>query len=175
MNSTNAPDALDLPAMRAFVLQAQIAYAKGKITLARAPDGRKSLTIENDTYLLTDEFDGGNPFCGIERLIRKSDNHVIWNGYYHGWLTQNAKDASYTVADVFNFLRRALQEFDEGTIFRGPASFKDGALTYTNTLEFGTFDCFYGHETIQDGKGRLLYYGRYGGGLVDLAEDAGEA
>lgn len=135
----------------------------------------KSLTIENDTYLLTDEFDGGNPFCGIERLIRKPDSHVIWNGYYHGWLTQNAKDASYTVADVFNFLRRALQKFDESTIFRGPASFKDGAFMYTNTLEFGAFDCFYEYEIISDDKGRLLYYGRYGGGLVDLAEDAGEA
>ena len=82
--------AVDLAARQNYVLLAQNSYGSGKTPIQKLVDGRKVLTVKNETYKLTDEFDGGNPFCGIERLIDKNSNHVIWNGYYHGWLTQAA-------------------------------------------------------------------------------------
>lgn len=165
--------------MQQFVNFGQYEYGKGynsgQTRLERAADGRRISVIENEQFKLTDEFDGGNPYCGIARLARKSDNHVIWNSYYHGWLTREAASNGYAVADVFNFLREALQKPDQTTIGRGPREFKSAEFTYANKPEFGDFACYYGYETIHNADGVLLYYGRYGGGLVDLAEDSGEA
>jgi hypothetical protein len=169
---------IDLEALRQFSLDAGKAYGSGKITLARDADGRRRFEIENDQFRLTDEFDGGNPFCGIERIIRKSDNAAVWNHYYHGWLTERAGAHQIAPEVIFNFLRRALQQPDANTVARGPATFEDAEerLSYVNRGGLGDIDLFYGEELIMyDGDPEPVYRCRYGGGLVNLSEDTGEA
>lgn len=166
---------INLAAQQNYVLLSQNAYGSGKATIKKLVDGRRVLIVESETYKLTDEFDGGNPFCGIERLVDKNSEHVIWNGYYHGWLTKASAKSKLSTTDLFNFLREALRTPSKTTILRGPESYTSAKLHYKNKLEFGTFECFFGNEAIYDEKERLLYYGRYGGGVVDLVEDMGEA
>lgn len=169
---------LDLEALAAFNAESLRAYGSGNIKLAKGADGRRRFAIESEMFRLTDEFDGGNPFCGITRIIRKLDNAAVWNSYYHGWLTDEAAKHALSAEVIFNFMREALRHAGPDVLSRGPVMYEndDKSFRYSNTLENGDIKCFFGQEAIYRPKDKKpVYICRYGGGLVNLSEDAGEA
>ncbi|MDA3836479.1 MAG: DUF5680 domain-containing protein [Nanoarchaeota archaeon] len=72
-------------------------------------------------------------------------NKAVWCMSYQG---QTNEDLSEDFIDrTFEFLKKALMNFNESMPFRGPKEFSDGDFRYTFELE-GTYKYFKGQERI---------------------------
>ncbi len=79
---------------------------------------------------------------------------------YYGWVLEDIQ-----TDPVYKILREALMRMPENAPFRGPKSYKEGSLTYSNKW-IGVVDRFSGEERITD-SGKLVYKANYIGGWVD--------
>lgn len=168
----------ELDKLREHLIKGQSDYGLGLAHIIRHKDGGRTIVTDGPHFKSVDDYDGGNPFCGRVRVTSKASGQAVWSCYYHGWLTTEATKRQLLDVEVFNFLRLAMQHPDAKTLLRGPASYTapGSDYRYVNTLEYGTLEGFYGHEQIFiKGLDKPVYYGRYGGGLVNLTADTGEA
>lgn len=123
-------------------------------------DGRGATTVffKEGDWEYEDEYYGGEPFGGSEKVFYKGG--VIWMMVYYGQV-HNGIDT----AEIYSFLRKALLMPPDMYPFRGPTRLEEGDLKYDNTPQ-GYVDDFSGSEFIFKGQERV-YSARYIGGYVD--------
>jgi hypothetical protein len=100
-------------------------------------------------------------FVGQETV--SIDDQVVWSMAYSGGAGEDVTDGTALRA-IYAFLRRALSLVEPALPFRGPASFREGELTYQNSV-VGTIARFHGTERISDND-RDIYELHYSGGLL---------
>ena len=123
-------------------------------------DGRGATTIlfKEGDWEYQDEYYGGEPFGGSEKIFYKGG--VVWMMVYYGRVYEEGD-----TNEIYPFLRRALLEIPHMYPFRGPTDLKEGDLRYENIPQ-GSIDDFSGSEYIFKGQERV-YSARYIGGFID--------
>ncbi len=121
-------------------------------------NGAKLFSFQNSNFLYQDRYFGFNPFVGEEIVLK--NKKVVWVMNYSGkCLNQN-----YEAKNIFNFLKKCLQQVNQKTIFRGPKEFKKDNFKYLNKIN-GNIKYFYGEEYIYH-KNKKVYELRYQGGII---------
>ena len=143
-----------------FILEAKkAAYAKeNPDSLEILDNGSRELTFEEGDFVYKDRYYGFNPFSG-EETVWQADVPV-WSMNYYGKIISS----SVLPKNVYPFLRKAMSEVDEESLFRGPFSFIEGDFKYENKFN-GDIDFFTGEESIFF-KGEKVYLLVYHGGRV---------
>ena len=115
--------------------------------------------FERDDLAYHDSYLGTRDFIGEEVIYQRE--LPIWGMNYHGVIL--APDTQER--EVYDFLRTALrQECIDIVPARGPHLYRQGRLTYDNTVD-GALDEFSGIELIRR-DGEAIYRCRYHGGRV---------
>ncbi|MBR9692101.1 hypothetical protein GOV06_04940, partial [Candidatus Woesearchaeota archaeon] len=105
-----------------------------------------------------DIYFGFDPFSGEE--IVWQNGKVIWSmNYYGGTILE-----IIPTKQVYEFLKKVLQQVTEERPFRGPTNFKEDDFEYIDKSE-GDIDNFTGTEKIFY-KGKEVYRLNYHGGLI---------
>jgi hypothetical protein len=108
-------------------------------------------------------FDG---YSGIEwapgREVVLFQNKPIWSMSYQGQTPEGLSDKF--IEETFDFLKKALRNFDSAMPFRGPAYFKEGDFEYTFEIK-GDYRYFTGREAIQH-KGKEVFFQDVMGSLI---------
>ena len=120
----------------------------------------KQLEFSIDGYLYRDIYAGMNHFVGQE-IVYQNDQ-AIWSMSYSGGMLIEATASA--IAEVYRFLRAALQESPQDLPLRGPASLRSGQLTYVCDIK-GDLNRFAGVEHI-DLVGSPAYELHFSGGLL---------
>ncbi len=118
------PKALEIQKqLRIFNL---MGYADESVAYEDNGKGGKILTRTNGNWKYEDEFYGGEPYSGNETLW--IDENDVFRCVYWGKVAEGIN-----FSDIYTFLRRALKEGPTGEcVHRGPESFKENDLEYTN-------------------------------------------
>ena len=156
---------MDEAALLRFLMDAsKRGYAAGQSAVTvREADHSTTIVVELGEWRLHDNYFGGEPYGGREVVFFRG--RPVWMVVYYGWV----KDENVTVESVYSFLQRALRERPAAFPVRGPDAFTEGRFSYRNAHEGGVAS-FWGQETIHEDE-RLVYGGRYAGGLVDQRGD----
>lgn len=122
----------------------------------------KILTREIEKWKYEDEFYGGEPYSGNETIWL--DGKDIFRCVYWGKVVDDVN-----FSDIYDFLRRALKVGPSGTcVHRGPESFIEGELKYTNSC-IGDIEEFTQTERIFV-KDREVYTAHFIGGRVNVKQ-----
>lgn len=148
--------ALDLDALKTFLLRANMPHAAGTAKPTNETDGSRTITYSEGGYHMNDNFFGGEPYGG--RLVIFYKDEPVFIEVYYG-------QASCPVDSTYNFLREALQHPEDSSPFRGPTEYKKGNLTYKSSTE-GNISSHTVREFIYDGDDEI-YSAIIIGGLVD--------
>ena len=149
----------DRDSLRAFLVEAhRNGYAT---TEPDQPDDAPGKRIEyaDGEWHYVDQYVGSRAFVGFEVVFR--DDEPVWGMNYYGAPT----DLTIDHAEVYAFLRKALEQVSKSNPYRGPGSFGDGRFAYRTETD-GTIERFSGLEAIEM-DGTVVYQGEYGGGVVD--------
>ena len=116
----------------------------------------KDLAYESGAFKYWDTYVGGTNFSGSEVVYHL--DIPVWSMNYNGHSL--VEDSS----DIIDLLMMTLSKVSPEMPYRGPAFFRNGKYTYTNTVT-GCFNWFQGNEKIyfQD---KLIYELVYHGGKV---------
>lgn len=115
--------------------------------------------FERDDLAYHDSYLGTGDFIGEEVIYQRE--LPIWGMNYHGVILANDTQGR----EVYDFLRTALRQECIGIVpARGPSHFRQGYLTYDNSVD-GELDEFGGVERICRGD-VPIYRCRYHGGRV---------
>ncbi len=137
-------------------------YASG------SPEGEVKAALPGSTQLefrqgglwYRDVFFGGNYFAGLETVYYL--RRPLWAMSYAGGVVQG--EIPLNTGELFSFLQNALKMVPPEAPFRGPHSFEQGDLAYTNRI-LGDFQRFSGSEAISI-QGTQVYQLNYSGGLL---------
>ena len=121
--------------------------------------GFEELTYHEGNLFYSDRWSGSNPFGGEEIVCK--DGKIIWMMNYFGFIISDAVESE----EVYNFLKMSLGLITKEMPFRGPESFKNGALEYRNKSA-GNLEKFVGMEQILH-KGKEVYRLSYHGGKIE--------
>jgi len=158
----NQSEAINLDALKQFLIRANMPHALGTAKTVKEVDGSRTIEYEEDDYRMHDNFFGGEPYGG--RLVVFYKDKPLFLEVYYG---QTDKPAD----KVYGFLREALQHPDDKNPFRGPAEYIKNNLTYKSSTE-GDVVSHTVREYIYQGD-EEIYSAIIVGGLVDQnAQDA---
>ncbi len=145
---------------RKFLVQAKVAgYATaGEGGERDADDGGKELCFSGGGLAYRDRYFGFNPFAG-EEVVWHCGNPV-WVMNYYGSVASADPDP----AEVFDFLKRAMQRVTLDRPYRGPERLTAGDLEYFDEGS-GDIGRFKGAEVIRY-RGRQIYSLQYHGGAI---------
>ena len=146
---------MDYSHVIAFLVEAKKeTYAAGKITKTQ-PSRLASIDFayEKGAYKYLDTYVGGPHFCGEEVVWR--NEKPIWAMNYAGRVLDDK---------LGKFLKEALAQVPPSAPYRGPEFYRNGKLTYINTVE-GSFEWFQGNEKIYH-EDDLIHELYYHGGIV---------
>ena len=132
-------------------------YAAGKGHIIHREDGSHSTMFKDGNYEIEDNWEGGEPFSGWER-VRRNGAPVFWSMVYFGI------DETHDEGTIPT-LRAALKVPPPEMPVRGPREFENGDFRYVNNWK-GTIDAFEGSEAIYFKEARV-YNCSYRGGLVN--------
>lgn len=119
----------------------------------------KLLTLQIDEYTYEDEFYGGEPYSGNETIWESGK--PIFRCVYWGKV---AEGEDFGV--LYSFLRASLAQGPSGScVHRGPESFRNGDLEYTNEC-VGDITEFRQAERILH-KNREVYLAYFYGGIIN--------
>ena len=149
-------ETVDLDELKVFLMRANIPHATGMAEIAAEDDGSRTIQYSEGEYRMHDNFFGGEPYGG--RLVIFYKEQPVFIEVYYG-------KTSRPSMPVYDFLREALQYPNEKNPFRGPAEYKNDALTYTSVTEGDITDHIV-KEYIYDGD-EEIYSATIIGGLVD--------
>lgn len=125
-------------------------------------DGSTTIGFEKGKWKMNDNFFGGEPFGGRTVIFKKKK--AYWMMVYYGAVAQGEN-----LDVIYKFLRQALAQPPKNMPIRGPKSYGDSKLKYTNGWK-GKFSSFIGSESIT--KSQLKVYETfYAGGLVDQRKE----
>ena len=142
-----------------FLIKAKKAtYANEKAKERKLSDGTKELVYTKGKFLYRDRYFGFNPFSGQEVVFR--NNKAVWMMNYYG---KSFKNRLFT-RKMYSFLRKALMNINNKSIFRGPKNFQEVDYKYVNKFQGGTKE-FKGVEKIYY-KNKLAYELNYHGGRL---------
>ena len=145
---------MDLPE---FLVRAKKATYAGGATETVLEDGCRELTYGEGEYRYRDRYYGTDPFAGQEVVFR--NGKPIWSMVYTG-RTLEVTDPK----PVYAFLRKAMLQVSEERPFRGPSSFSEGELAYTDESD-GDVSGFSGMEKVTSDE-QVVYSLRYAGGFI---------
>jgi len=145
----------------AFLLTAnKQGYAAGEEKAwKKEHDGSTSIEFEKGRWKMHDNFFGGEPFGG--RSVIFKNGVVYWMMVYYGAVDERHKN----VDEVYQFLREALAKPPKKMPVRGPKTYRDKKLQYTNSWDGDLFR-FTGEEYIAK-VDKKIYETFYAGGFVD--------
>lgn len=145
---------------RKFLVQAKVAgYATaGEGGERDADDGGKELCFSARGLAYRDRYFGFNPFAG-EEVVWHGGNPV-WVMHYYG----SVDSAELDPAEVFDFLKLAMQGVTLDRPYRGPERLTAGDFEYVDQGS-GNIGRFEGTEVIRH-KGRQIYSLQYHGGAI---------
>ena len=137
-----------------------LGYADESVKYEDNTKGGKILTRTEATWKYEDEFYGGEPYSGNETLWLNGND--VFRCVYWGKVAEGIN-----FSDIYAFLRKALKEGPNGKcVHRGPESFKEENLEYTNECE-GSIEEFVQIERIfLDNK--EVYKAYFIGGRVNV-------
>ena len=140
-----------------FLVQAKTnTYASGDEGVERElPDSCKELIYDKGDFKYRDRYFGHNPFVGEEIVWR--GNEVIWGMNYYGTVLSN----KISTKEVYEFLKKAMQQVSKERPFRGPENFNEVDFEYVDK-SYGDIKMFHGTETIlfkEQEVYRLYYHG----------------
>jgi hypothetical protein len=147
---------VDLEALKAFLVRANMPHAEGTAKIIKEADGSRTIEYAEGDYRMHDNFFGGEPYGG--RLVIFHKDQPVFMEVYYG---KSSKPAD----EVYSFLREALQHPDEENPYRGPAEYKKDSLTYKSTTTGDATDHTI-NEWIHDGD-EEIYSATIIGGLID--------
>lgn len=150
---------VDQQALRAFVADA---HRNGYATTDAAETddfGATCIEYADDEYHYVDRYVGSRTFVGFE--VVSYERQPVWAMAYSGAPTE----PSVAHADVYPFLREALEAVSPENPYRGPDSFDGERFTYRADTD-GTIARFTGVEKVEC-DGTVIYRGEYGGGRLD--------
>lgn len=124
-------------------------------------NGSKQLEHRAGPYAYRDIYFGMAFFVGQETVSK--DESIIWSMCYSGGVRPEITERGILLA-IYKFLRQALLAGTVEMLYRGPAFFAVGDMTYRNNVE-GALDRFHGSEVISHGASTLFEL-RYSGGLL---------
>src|SRR5262245_50959062 len=150
---------MDEAALLQFLLEtSRRGYAAGQSAVrTREADHSTTIVIEQGDWRFHDNYFGGEPYGGREVVFLRG--RPVWMAVYYGQVDGANVDA------VYSFLQRTLREAPAEFPIRGPERFAEGRLSYQNDYQGGVASVS-GEETIRE-DARLIYTGRYVGGMVD--------
>lgn len=145
-----------------FLLEAKVAgYATGgEEGEIEFKDGSKGFELCSKKFKYIDRYFGFNPFSGTESVY-DSEDKLIWVMNYYGSVSEKFKEP----AKVYNVLKSAMQKITTEFPFRGPPSFIESGLLYTNDQSGDVFS-FSGKETIKDSNEEVYSLFYHGGSIV---------
>lgn len=143
-----------------FLVEAKInTYASnGELGETKLTDGSKEFRFKKEGFEYKDKYRGSESFSGEE--IVSQNKKPIWKMSYDGGVTSEIVSS----AQIYEFLKEALQKITIEKPFRGPDNFKKEDWEYINKVE-GRIDRFTGEESILF-KGDTVYKLNYQGGLI---------
>lgn len=121
-------------------------------------NGAKEFEFIQGEFKYRDRYFGYNPFIGEEIVFYKKE--PIWGMNYYGKILSEVVSPK----EIYRFLQRALKMVNENRPFRGPESFKEDKLKYTNKVR-GDIKKFKGEETIFYRR-EIVYRLTYHGGVI---------
>lgn len=130
-------------------------------------DGSYSTRFEEGGLSFHDNWVGGEPFEGRERVSRKPGSPEQKPVPF--WVMQYFGEETEPIKGLTDFLFTALQAIPEEMPLRGPRDFQSGDFSYVNSWE-GNLSSFHGRETISF-QGREVYNADYRGGLINQRKD----
>ncbi len=138
-------------------------YAKDPGT--KNPDGSKTIrhTSEDGEWNTVDTYWGGEPYAGCQTVLFQGK--PFWSAVYYGSVNTDVED----FVEVYQHLRRALDNTDSIFPVRGPKELVNGNMKYTNNWS-GTLEKFEGKERIYRND-KEVYSATYMGGLVNQREE----
>ncbi|MEX2007430.1 MAG: DUF5680 domain-containing protein [Candidatus Levyibacteriota bacterium] len=140
-------------------------YASGESTTVDEEDGSHSTRFGRGEYKFHDNWVGGEPFSGIEKV--NFQGKPYWAMVYFG--ADQTRDEGIIDAKTIETLRLALRAIAPEMPVRGPKRFENGEYIYENNWE-GDIDSFSGREEIYF-EGKRVYNCSYVGGLVNKIND----
>ena len=123
-----------------------------------AQDGGKELVFNEGNFKYQDKYFGFNPFKGQEAVWQ--NNKAIWQMNYFGQTTSD----KISPKEVYNFLKKCLQQVNQDKPFRGPDNFEQDEFKYINQAQ-GDINSFTGQEKILY-QNHEVYKLDYHGGLI---------
>lgn len=151
---------MDTSSLKQFLIDSNAAGFAGGDSKQwiKEADGSTTIPYKKGPWRSDDNYYGGEPYGG--RIIVFYDEKPYWIMVYYGWVEEGSDhDALYKV------LQNALMNMPEDNPYRGPASYTEGSLIYTNSWN-GSIENYSGKEEISDGA-TVIYTATYMGGLVD--------
>ncbi len=152
----------DLIAFLIFAKKNAYANIDGATEIIRyEKSGAIKIIVRKGDWEYTDKYVGSESFIGQEVIYQ--NGKPVWSMSYHGRVF--AKDEE-TKQKLVLFLKNALSNVSEESLFRGPRIHVDTEFTYINTFH-GELDFFNGEEMISKKSGNgVLYELRYHGGNI---------
>ncbi len=123
-------------------------------------DGARGFELCEEKYRYVDRYFGFNPFSGTESVY-DSEGRLIWIMNYYGSVSKNFKEPS----KIYSEIKKAMQQITAEYPFRGPPSFTESGLSYSN-VQSGNLSAFSGKETIKGGNDEV-YSLFYHGGTIE--------
>ena len=150
---------MDLQTLSQFLVKAKLdTYAKsGETGEVILPDGRKRFEFSDGDFKYIDIYSGFNPFAGQETVYYQ--DQLVWEMSYQGEISDQEIEAK----QVYQFLKKALQQVKIDKPFRGPSRLTEGEFEYINKVE-GNIKKFQGVEKICLNK-KEVYQLSYSGGV----------
>jgi len=143
-----------------FLLKAKLrTYATGGEGAEQdLADGTREMFYREGDFFYRDRYFGFNPFIG-EEVVWENDK-VVWAMNYYGMVM----DGSVEGAEIYGFLKKAMQRITPDRPFRGPGEYREGDFLYQDRSE-GNAERFSGEEKIFF-QNRQVYGLKYHGGKV---------
>jgi len=131
-------------------------YSAGESAIQKESDGSYSSSYVDGKFSFIDNWDGGEPFGGRERL--SVDGKPYWMMVYFGSVEKESEG-------VIPTLRAALSKLSADFPARGPRQFKNEEYVYVNEF-IGDINRFEGKERILLND-QQVYSAVYAGGKVN--------
>jgi len=123
--------------------------------------GAVKIIVRKEDWEYTDKYVGSESFIGQEVVYYKGK--PMWSMSYHGRVFATDEDMK---TKLTAFLKNALLNVSEESLYRGPRIHIDTEFTYINTFH-GELNFFSGEEMIsKKSANSVLYELRYHGGNI---------
>lgn len=149
--------------LKEFLVKAKVnTYAgDGKEIVSQRPDFKELEFSEGDWYY-RDSYTGFYQAPGQEIVRFKGE--VVWAMAYSGGMKRKFFNKPDFTKQIFNFLKKCLEQVNKEIPYRGPLNFKEGDYDYINKVK-GNIKEFTGCEKILY-QGKVVFKQSYIGGLV---------